>query len=49
MEHVQGFTGSHWMPPSGKCLRHIAAAATMVEDFEQYTQNTNKKQLLGSN
>jgi hypothetical protein len=30
MEHVQGFTGSHWMPPSGKCLRRIAPAAAVV-------------------
>jgi hypothetical protein len=20
MEHIQGFTRSHWMPPSGECL-----------------------------
>jgi hypothetical protein len=49
MEHVQGFTGSHWMPPLSKCLRRIAAAAAMVDDFEQNTQNTNKTQLLASN
>jgi len=30
MEHIQGFTRSHWMPPSGKCLR----PAAMVDDFE---------------
>jgi hypothetical protein len=36
MEHIQGFTRSHWMPPSGECLRHIApAAAIMVDDFEK--------------
>jgi len=34
MEHIQGFTQSHWMPPSGECLRHIAPAAAMVDDFE---------------
>ncbi len=34
IEHVQGFTRSHWMPQSGKCLRRIAAAAAMVDDFE---------------
>jgi hypothetical protein len=49
MEHVQGFTGSHWMPPSGKCLRHIAPAAAMVNGFVATTQNTNKTQLLASN
>jgi hypothetical protein len=34
MEHIQGFTRSHWMPPSGKCLRRIAPAAAMVKEFE---------------
>ena len=34
MEHIQGFTRSHWMPLSGECLRHIAPAAAMVDDFE---------------
>jgi hypothetical protein len=33
MEHIQGFTQSHWMPPSGGCSHRIAAAAAMVEDF----------------
>jgi hypothetical protein len=45
MEHVQGFTGSHWMPPSGKCLRRIAPAAAMVNEFVETAQNTNKTQL----
>jgi hypothetical protein len=34
------------MPPSGKCLRHIAPAATKVNEFVGTTQNTNKTQLL---
>jgi hypothetical protein len=34
MEHIQCFTRSHWMPPSGECLRRIAPAAAMVDDFE---------------
>ena len=34
MEHIQGFTESYWMPPSGKCLRRIALAAVMVKEFE---------------
>jgi hypothetical protein len=34
MEHIQGFTRSHWMPPSVECLRGIAPAATMVDEFE---------------
>ncbi len=49
IEHVQGFTGSHWMPPSGKCLRPIAPAAAMVNEFVKTTQNTNKTQFLASN
>jgi hypothetical protein len=49
IEHVQGFTGSHWMPPSGKCLRPIALAAAMVNKFVETTQNTNKTQFLASN
>ncbi len=42
MEYIQGFTWSHWMPLSVKCLRHIALAAAMVDEFEQNTQNTKK-------
>jgi hypothetical protein len=34
MEHIQGFTQSHWMPPSVKCLRHIAPVTAMVKNFE---------------
>ena len=34
MEHIQGFTRSPWMPPSGECLRRIAPVAAMVDDFE---------------
>jgi hypothetical protein len=34
MEHIRGFTQSHWMPPSGECSHCTAAAATMVDDFE---------------
>jgi hypothetical protein len=49
MEHNQGFTGSQWMPPSGKCLCRIAPAAATVNEFIETTQNTNKTQLLASN
>jgi hypothetical protein len=49
MEHVQGFTGSPWMPPSGKCLHRIAPAAAKVNKYAETTQNTNKTQLLASN
>jgi len=34
MEHIQGFTRSHWMPSSVECLRRIASVATMVNEFE---------------
>jgi hypothetical protein len=27
MQHVQGYTGSHWTPPSGNYLLRIALAA----------------------
>ena len=37
------------MPPLGKCLRRIAPAAAMVNEFVETTQNTNKTQLLASN
>jgi hypothetical protein len=33
MEHIPGFTRSHWMPPSGKCLHRIAPAAAKVIDL----------------
>ncbi len=49
IEHVQGFTGSHWMLPSGKCLCCIAPSAAMVNEFVETTQSTNKPQLLASN
>ena len=34
VEHVQGFTRSHWMPPLVKCLCCIDPAAAMVDEFE---------------
>jgi hypothetical protein len=48
MEHIRGFTRSHWMQPSGKCLRRIAPAAAMVDKFVETTQNTNKKLFLAN-
>jgi hypothetical protein len=39
MEHIQGFTRSHWMLPSSECLRRIALAAVMVDKFVENTQN----------
>jgi hypothetical protein len=49
IEHIQGFTRSHWMPPLGECLRRTAPAAIMVNEFVKTTLNTNKKQILPSN
>jgi hypothetical protein len=42
MEHISGFTRSHWMPPLGKCLRRIAPAAAMVDKYVENTQKVNK-------
>jgi hypothetical protein len=33
METIQEFPQSHWMPPLVKCLRRIAPAAAMVDEF----------------
>ena len=49
IEHTQGFTWSHWMPPLGECLCRIAPAAAMDNEFVENTLNTNKIQLLTSN
>ena len=38
MDHIRGFTRSHWMRPSGECLRRIAPAAAMVDGFVETTQ-----------
>jgi hypothetical protein len=48
MDHIRGFTRSHWMQPLGKCLRRIASAAAMVDEFVETTQNTNKKLFLAN-
>jgi hypothetical protein len=44
VEHTQGFTQSHWMPPLGKCLHRIASSVVRIDKFVevQTTQNTNK-------
>ena len=49
IEHIQGFTRSHWMPPLGECLRRIVPATAMVDGFVKTTLNTNKTQLVPSN
>jgi hypothetical protein len=33
IDHIPSFARSHWMPPSGKCLRRIAPVAAMVDKF----------------
>ena len=33
IEHILGFTRSHWMLPTGECLHRIATAAAMVDEF----------------
>ncbi len=48
MKHIQGFTRSHLMLPSGKCLGHIAPAAAKVGDFDCKHKSTSKTQLLAS-
>ena len=49
MKLIPGFTRSQWMPPLSKCLRRIAPAAVMVNEFVEITQNTTKTQLVASN
>jgi hypothetical protein len=34
MRHVQGYSGSHWMPPSGNYLLRIAPAAARATGKE---------------
>jgi hypothetical protein len=34
MNHIQGFTRSHWMLSLGECLRRIALVAAKVINFE---------------
>jgi hypothetical protein len=42
MEHIPGFTRSHWMPPLGKCLRRIAPSAATVNEYVENTQTLTK-------
>jgi hypothetical protein len=42
MKHIQGFTRSYWMPPSGECLCCIALAATMVAILVENIKHYNK-------
>jgi hypothetical protein len=45
MEHILSFTKSHWMPPLGEWLHCIAAAATMVDDFDRKHKTLTKNYL----
>jgi hypothetical protein len=40
MQHVQGFTGSHWTLLSGDYLLRIASAAAMATIIKTAMQNT---------
>jgi hypothetical protein len=42
MDHIRGFTRSHWMQPLGKCLRRIAPAAAMVDEFVKQHKTLTK-------
>jgi hypothetical protein len=38
IQHVQGYSGSHWMPPSGNYLRRTAPAAGRATANEMTTK-----------
>jgi hypothetical protein len=43
MGHVQGYSGSHWTPPSGDYLLRIAPAAARATANETTTKNVPKR------
>jgi hypothetical protein len=43
MRHVQGYSGSHWMLPSGNYLLHIAPAAARATANKTTTKNVPKR------
>jgi hypothetical protein len=43
MRHVQGYSGSHWMPPSGNYSLLIAPAAARATANETMTKKSTKK------
>jgi hypothetical protein len=49
MEHIQGFSISHWMPPLGKCLCRINLAAAMVDNFGCKKKSLTKHNFLLTN
>jgi hypothetical protein len=42
MQHVQGYSRSHWMPPSGNYLLRIAPAAARVKTNKTTTKKCTK-------
>ena len=42
MEHIRGFTQSHYMPPSVKCLPCIAPAPDMLDNFSRKYKTLTK-------
>jgi hypothetical protein len=43
MQHVQGYSGSHWMPPSGNYSLRIAPAAARATANKTTTNKCTKK------
>jgi hypothetical protein len=43
MQHVQGYSGSHWTPPSGNYSLYIAPAATRATANETTMKKCTKK------
>jgi hypothetical protein len=39
MEHIPGFTQSHWMLPSDKCFHRTAVLAAMVNNSVENTKH----------
>ncbi len=43
MRHVQGYSGSHWRPPSGNYLLHIAPVAVRATANKTTTKKLPKR------
>jgi hypothetical protein len=43
MQHVQGYSRSHWTPPSGNYLHHIAPADARETANKMTTKNIPKR------
>jgi hypothetical protein len=46
MQHVQGYSGSHWTPPLGAYSLHIAPAAAKATGKQQQSTNTPKEMAI---